>query len=205
MEIGLGATVVCRGGVEDGSVERLVVAPDSLSITHLVLTEGELLNRDIVVPISSVSEAEPHKVHLALDIFQLKEMPTYSEVDFVTPPVGWSFPLPHALGEIVLPVGQVAEATVDKGKLFVGQEVRCIDGWAGFIHELRTQPISGKVVYVVISKAGNLSNRAVVPLEWVQEIGDAVAIACTLSQLALSQLQEFPHVGCMENEPAASP
>lgn len=215
MRISLGATIVCQGGVEAGRVERLVAAPDSpsiprspsvpdtlateespsevaaLSITHLIVAEGGLLDHAVVVPISAVGDIEPSTVYLNLDIGQLENMPAYSEVDFVTPPANCRYPSSYTSSEIVSPVERVAEAWVDKGRLFVGQEVSCIDGHSGVIRELRTQPIGGKVVYVIVATAAGSSALAVVPLEWIQSVGGSVVrLACTVSQLSLWQLSD---------------
>ena len=217
MRISLGATIVCQGDVEAGRVERLVAAPSSssippspaapdtvatteespseaaqLSITHLIVGEGGILNHAVVVPISSVKETEPFRVYLNLDIGQLQNMPAYSEVDFVTPPANCRSPSSYTSSEIVSPVERAAEAWIDKGRLFVGQEVSCIDGQAGVIRELRTQPIGGKVVYVIVGTTAGSSALAVVPLEWIQSIdGSVVKLACTVSQLSLWQLPDL--------------
>jgi uncharacterized protein YrrD len=73
-----GAKVLSADHQDAGRVERLVVDPNSLEVTHLVLTEGLLNKKFKSVPSSWISEAFEDEVHLAVDAELLRGLPEYT-------------------------------------------------------------------------------------------------------------------------------
>ncbi len=73
-----GATVVAKDG-EVGQVDELVVTPEAMRITHLILREGHLFgDREVAIPMSAVEMAADDKVYLKLakeDVEALPEVP----------------------------------------------------------------------------------------------------------------------------------
>jgi uncharacterized membrane protein/sporulation protein YlmC with PRC-barrel domain len=73
-----GATVVAKDG-EVGQVNELIVEPEDMRITHLVLEEPHLFgDREVAIPMSAVEMAADDKVYLKLnkeDVESLPEVP----------------------------------------------------------------------------------------------------------------------------------
>jgi uncharacterized membrane protein/sporulation protein YlmC with PRC-barrel domain len=73
-----GATVVAKDG-EVGQVDELIVKPEDMRITHLILREEHLFgDREVAIPMSAVEMAADDKVYLKLnkeDIEALPEIP----------------------------------------------------------------------------------------------------------------------------------
>src|SRR5579875_3075428 len=84
LDIKIGSAVQCRDG-RAGRIIKLVVAPGSKRVTHLVVERGLLLHRDVVVPIERVARTEGDTVVLDMSGDDLNALPAYAEVDFAQP------------------------------------------------------------------------------------------------------------------------
>jgi uncharacterized membrane protein/sporulation protein YlmC with PRC-barrel domain len=70
-----GATVVAKDG-EVGQVDELIVDPQDMRITHLVLQEAHLFgDREVAIPMSAVEMAADDKVYLKLDKENVEALP----------------------------------------------------------------------------------------------------------------------------------
>lgn len=79
-----GATVVAKDG-EVGQVNELIVEPEDMRITHLVLEEPHLFgDREVAIPMAAVEMAADDKVYLKLkkeDVRSLPEIPVKREYE----------------------------------------------------------------------------------------------------------------------------
>ena len=59
------ATVLAANGQEVGSINRVVLSPESKMVTHIVVRKGSLLNRvDKVVPVDLIAETTDERIKL---------------------------------------------------------------------------------------------------------------------------------------------
>lgn len=87
--IDTGEDVIGTDGEKLGSVAYVVVRPPQMHVTDIVVSTGEILGRDIVVPIDAVQSAAGGKVNLSMDKAQLEKLPDYVDVKYSTPPESW--------------------------------------------------------------------------------------------------------------------
>jgi uncharacterized protein YrrD len=72
-----GTDVISSNGEHVGDVERLVVAPDSNQVTHLVISQGLLFKDRKLVPVHWLKLVEEEKVHLSVPTRLLERLPSY--------------------------------------------------------------------------------------------------------------------------------
>jgi uncharacterized protein YrrD len=72
-----GTDVISADGEHVGDVERLVVAPDSNQVTHLVISQGLLFKDRKLVPVHWLKLVEEEKVHLSVPTRLLERLPSH--------------------------------------------------------------------------------------------------------------------------------
>jgi sporulation protein YlmC with PRC-barrel domain len=80
----IGAPVLVEEG-EIGRLRHVVVDPGEEVVTDLIVEQGRLLRRSIVVPVGWVQHADERGVLLNARLADLEELPTYREVEFEEP------------------------------------------------------------------------------------------------------------------------
>lgn len=70
------AAVHTSDGTKVGHVDEFLVDPDDGHITHIVVREGHLSRKDVVVPIADAGTLDDEDVVLGIDLTQLKALPT---------------------------------------------------------------------------------------------------------------------------------
>src|SRR5919199_6876362 len=85
MEITIGASVYGPEGNKFGEVGYVVCDGQTQQVTHVVVSKGWLLPRDIVVAMADVESAEPDAVRLRLDADRLEQQPDFIEEHYVAP------------------------------------------------------------------------------------------------------------------------
>ena len=114
MRVDLDAKVRTRDGEDAGSVERVVLNPETKTVTHFVLSTGGLLGRNVLMPRDELERADRDgdaiRVRLTKD--ELEQLPTFRDADYMSPPAGWVPPvgLTYPYGGIVWPMGPVPGA-----------------------------------------------------------------------------------------------
>lgn len=115
MRVDLNAKVHTRECEEAGSVERVVLDPQTQTVTHFVLGTGGLLGRNVLVPRDELERATRDGDTLRVDLSKedLERLPTFRDADYVSPPTGWVPPLglAYPYGGVLWPVGPVPGAT----------------------------------------------------------------------------------------------
>lgn len=83
-DFNLGATIHCRND-KCGKLSKLIVDPESLTITDLIVDRGLLHSEERVVPVSDVERANEDYVYLSISKGELDDYPPYRtyEVDVI--------------------------------------------------------------------------------------------------------------------------
>ena len=86
MDIRLGSRVICRDGAGIGTVDRLVLDPDSHTLVAFIVHRGFLLRHDRIVAQAQVLQvADDGSIHLAASAREADAFPVFFEHEFVTP------------------------------------------------------------------------------------------------------------------------
>ena len=84
MELPIGAAVVCQDG-EAGRLKYVAIDPATNAITDLVVEQGALLKRNVVVPVQWVRTSDAQQIMLNAKIGDLQLLPEYRDVTFTQP------------------------------------------------------------------------------------------------------------------------
>lgn len=83
MELKEGTSVFTIGGDEVGKINRVILAPDTNEVTHVVIQKGWLFAEDKVVPIEMIRSATEDKVSLKEDAGEFDRLPAYEETHYI--------------------------------------------------------------------------------------------------------------------------
>ena len=112
MEFHIGAPIYDRDGNHDGSVKHVVIDPATKEVAEIVLGEGGILGRDVVVPIGAVQKAEKDRIDLALDHEQVNGLSDFTVTSYQSPPPEYFGGAPYAnAGLITMGAAPVGAAT----------------------------------------------------------------------------------------------
>ena len=178
--IDIGAEAVGGDGTELGKVAYVVVRPPKFEITDVVVSTGEFLGRDIVVPIEHVKEAREGRVQLDLAKSELEKLDDYVEAHYEQPPEGWFAAMgPYYPGSGTLwPVGSyypiptsvTVNAPAGTVGLRDGMEVESSDGHSvGRVHGVQTDEQTREVSAIVVHHGLIAGKDAVFPASDIKE------------------------------------
>lgn len=198
--ISIGSEVIGKDGNKLGSVDFVVVRPDTYEVTDLVVGTGWLLGRDILVPIAEVEGVRNGKVQLSLNKDQLDQHQDYIDVHYTAPPAGWIPPAGYLYppSGVLWPVGayypEATSVTVNAppGTMGIsqGMEVRSSDGHkVGEVQKLEVDPRTDDVTDIVIQHGFIFHHDTTLPIQLVSGIREGT-INLTLTQDQLKQQYE---------------
>jgi osmotically-inducible protein OsmY/sporulation protein YlmC with PRC-barrel domain len=205
----IGAPVSAQDG-RAGHLHKVVIDPHTRRVTHLVIQRRSLLGEDRVVPVELVERATHEGITLRLTSREVARLPRYHEERFISPPLDWE-PLNgyqatdvcfwgSPYGGVTPPILPVVEYTIRHGiperttVLERSTEVRTRDDVTGEIDHLLVDPTREELTHLVVRLDTQPPQRVIVPIEWVEDLGDGyVLLKCTLEDLR--QLQQYtpPH------------
>ena len=209
MEITIGAPVYGPDGNKIGEITYVVCDGHTQQVTHLVISKGWLLPRDIVVALADIEAAEPDGVRLRLDADQLEQQPDFIEEHYVAPDaddavpgnypptavryqpimprVGMSWYVPSEL--LVPPPPVNATVNVPPGSVTLddGMDVWVGDDNVGTLAGVRIHPRTEQVTHLVVSSGGLLAEERLVPRRAIATV-DAQGIHLGITADELRQL-----------------
>lgn len=186
------ATVLAANGQEVGSIERVVLSPESKMVTHIVVRKGTLLNRmETVVPVDLIAETTDEQIKLRDEAGDLEAFPPFEEERIVDKKAGLDFPpaagsatrgligypepnvpyVPDPGEEYVTQVDQnIPEATV---ALKEGAKVITADGQhVGKVERILADLSQDQVTHLLISRGMFPKETKLIPMEWVMTMTD---------------------------------
>ena len=203
MRIELGAKVSTADGKEIGTIEKLILDPDSGDVHSIVVRKGMLFQRDVEVELDDVVGWQDGAVRLRYAESELEGLRTFHEGSYTTPPPersaeyasGYGYPTASLLwpsswsgpvsGE---PYGHDAIGAVgdevatmhreqDLGSAVVeeGSTVKSRDGKKlGEVHRLEFDPDTGRPTMLVIRKGFLFTEDVEVPANLISSVDDDV-------------------------------
>jgi uncharacterized protein YrrD len=182
-EIDTGYEVLDSGGNKVGSVAYLVVDPQKLHLTDVVVSTGAILGRDVVVPTDAIDSVAGGKVHLNVDKQQVQSYSDYIEINYRqppqdwTPPAGYMYPTAGMLWPTYSYYPEPADVKVNAPKgtigLSTGMDVESSDGHkVGTVHGLDVNA-SGDVTGFIVQHGFFFHHDTTIPIDQVQEVTES--------------------------------
>jgi len=105
MKIDIGSTVYSADGEDIGSVDRLIVDPETSEVQAAVVRKGMLLPRDIEVPVSSFTRSTNGELGLDMSADDVNNLPEFAEAMYILPPPQYQLPDGFTAGSMYWPAG----------------------------------------------------------------------------------------------------
>jgi uncharacterized protein YrrD len=191
-----GSPLVARTD-EVGRIDLVIVQPETGELVGVVVRRGILLQRDVLVPIETVTAATEDGVRTRLSVEELNALPAFD---------GWrsdevqsdlnrrSDPHPEAVPEALSNFdrgrlrskrsGQVRTSSSGR-PLRSGQLVKAVDGDVGRLDLVLIEPLSRRVEGLVVRQGRFLRRDTVILTGWVDEIHrDWIRLRVTRARIA---------------------
>lgn len=183
-----GSVVMAADEEEVGTVDRVIIDPNTKEISHLVVGEGMLFPTGRVIPIEMVESTNEDEVWLNKPSEELDSLPVFEEAYFVElseaeqpfedvdalywyPPVGGWWNTGNILGYAMPKYILKAERNVPEGMIALeeGADVVTQDGeHVGHISRVKTE--DEKVTHIVVSEGLLFTEEKAIPSKWIQEV-----------------------------------
>lgn len=215
MQFNTGAKVVTADGEQAGSVDRVVLDPETKEVTHLVVRKGILFTEDKVVPMSLVGPSTKEQVTLRQNAGDLEDFPVFEESHFVHanrrrrpepeaathqapglfwyPPVGYSqsaggFARTPGAGYVHQTRRNIPEGTVaiEAGARVIGSDGEHL----GDVERVVTDPQANRVTHFLISEGLILKEKRLIPTDWITNFGEG-ALHLSVGSEFVDSLPEY--------------
>lgn len=186
------ASVLAADGRQLGSLERVVLNPESNVLTNIVVRTGNLLKHDEkVVPIELIAETADHQILLREEAGDLEGFPPFEERRLVdeygkrNKPASSSSVPPIVNGYSVMstpmmsvPDGRVItriEQNIPAGTVAMkeGAKVVSADGkHVGVVERVLADPVAERITGLLVSRGLLVRDVKLVPIRWVMSVGE---------------------------------
>ena len=217
MEFKQGTKVFTSDNKDVGSVDRVVLNPNSKKVTHLVIRKGFLFTEDTIVPVDMVASATEERVDLNRTSETLDNLPPYEEQHYVpldeaearsaeyrtdlavpyywaSPMAGWSGYADYGMGLGYPPPYLVeTERNVPEDSLVITEGVPVIssdDQHVGNVERVYTDSQSKRATHFILSAGLIFKEKKVIPLGWIHDTTDN-EIHLNVNAHTLEGLPEF--------------
>jgi uncharacterized protein YrrD len=187
------ATVLAADGEDVGSLDRVVLVPETKAVTHIVVRKGTLLNKvDRVVPINLVADTTEDQIVLRAEAGDLESFPPFEEEHFVEekgdldkPPSAEStspstFGFPEVDPPFLAVPGEKfiseVEQNIPEGTVALkeGAKVITAEGkHVGNVERVLAEPsVVDQVTHLLISTGMLLKKTKLIPIQWVAKMSE---------------------------------
>lgn len=195
------ARVVTADQRHVGQVKRLVIAPQSRQVTHIVVHQGLIPSgeEDRVVPVSAIDRANSHEVILRGTYESFEALPPYEQR------LDWEQDATElrALRQTT---------TLPDFKLNIPNETVVVSGGTrvvsaddqplGSVEAVQTDSVADRATYFVIANGWPRRDRRRVPAAWVQEIReDEVRLCVKAERVNALQTESGQRSAFLKREP----
>ncbi|MBV9359471.1 MAG: PRC-barrel domain-containing protein [Chloroflexi bacterium] len=188
MNIQIGSAVHTRDGRHVGEVHRLLVDLDDDLVTGIVVLQGRLLTRDVLVPLDRVERADDDGVVLTIDEAGLDELPDFAYNDVLVPPAALTDVGPSTDGTFYVPVQQRTRLGQQDIDLTRGAHAYARDGDIGHVDRVELDAPTGRLDAFWIRAAGIFGHEIRIPVEWVDRADESGVYVHASKQEIESQL-----------------
>lgn len=194
MQFREGAQVVTADGDKVGTIDRVVLQPDTKEVTHLVVRKGFLFSEDKVVPVSLVGPVIDEQIMLREDAGDLSDLPDFEESQYVAvdpaiqgepsqervvPSVFWYPPVGTWWGTGALSGYAVPQYVVEtrqnipEGAVALQENAKVIssDGeHVGDVERVFTDAVEDRATHVLISRGLFRGEKKLIPTSWMSTV-----------------------------------
>ena len=184
------ADLIDANGQQVGSLERVVLNPESKLVTDIVVRTGTLFNKvDRVVPVELIVETTENQIALSREAGEIESFPPFEERYLVdadddtaqkpadVPPVVYGNP---GFGPMVVPApGEQFVTQIDQNipigtvAMKEGAKVITADGkHVGNVERVLADASVGQVTNLEISKGMLTKEWRLIPMKWVMTMGE---------------------------------
>jgi uncharacterized protein YrrD len=206
LAINEGTGVYTADDTHVGSIDRVVVDPLTLELTHIVVSKGLLLPEDRVLPIGAIATATEQRINLKADV-ALDDLPLFESTHYVQltsdelgaapGPVPFRslayfgpYGIPTPAAPTVAPAGTRRNIPNRAVALQAGASVTARSGDViGRFEELVTTE-SGLVTHMVIATGALRRSRKAVPIDWIDSVSEE-EVRVGVGQRLLDQIPEY--------------
>jgi hypothetical protein len=191
-EFAIGARASCSDGL-CGEVRRIVIDPDTRTVTHLVIEPKHLLQPGRLVPVDLV-DATAGEIRLRCTIAEFDRLDPAEERQLVEGPgLGVGGFLGGPPGGIPLPATVIVQDVVPVGEAEVspGDPVHALDGEIGHVQGFLADPGDHRVTHVLL-REGHLWGRKQVAIPIGAVTGAGAGIRLNLTK---KQVEDLPPAG----------
>ena len=191
MRLDLETEIRYPNGRRAGILRRVILNPSG-EVESVVMATSRLISRDVLVPMSKLSEAPGNVLQIDLSDHDVSQLPGYEEDLAPAVPDGWTFepePIPGAdvfpatLYQPIMPVTE--DQNLDQGAIGLSQGTRvdCLDGSWGMVDEVLTGD-DGQITAFVGKPNSTEEHDRLIPIELVSQFSvEAVTLNCTIEDL----------------------
>lgn len=209
-----GAFVYTADNREVGTIERVVLDPESNEVTHVVVRKGWLFSEDKVVPIQLIDQATEDRVVLSPDTRDFDDLPNFEERHYVPPdesiapaspgyvrptywypPVGATWPTYYTgtYGYPAAPYVAYTEQNIPDGTVALKEGARVVsddDRDVGTVDEVIADSDSGTATHLVIEEGWLFTEKRAIPTDWVRSVMED-EIRLSVPARVLERVPEF--------------
>jgi hypothetical protein len=179
-------------GRRAGILQKVIVQEGG-HVDSVIMSTGGLISRDVIVPVSALSEEAGGVLTLNMTHDQVNDLPDYEEEMMPAVPEGWEFGNDALPGEDVfpttlhdpgmMPVMEVGNVPEGSTSVTQGTEIWCEGDRWGIVDEVLLNDEG--VVSAIVGRPDSIHEHdRIIPIELISEYSDlAVTLSCTLADL----------------------
>ncbi len=182
MQFKQGVRVFTSSNADVGTVDRVVLDPQTKQVTHIVVRKGFLFTEDKVVPIHFINSATEDRVTLEDQAGDLQALPHFQESHYI--PLSGEDVGTDYEPDLASPLFTRPDVSRRPGRLEVGrnipdntvplregaQVISADEKHVGNIERVFTDPTDDCVSHLVIAQGLLARHRKVIPMTWVSSI-----------------------------------
>ena len=208
------ADVLTPHGKTIGSLERVVLNPETKVVTDIVVRLGVFFDKEEkVVPVDLVADTTEHQIILSYEAGELDDFPPFEEKQVVAedgdkdhaqsseaaPPVIFGYAgaglltLPEPSEQIVTKI----EQNIPKGTVAMkeGAKVLTAEGkHVGNVERVLADPSVDQVTHLLISRGLLIRELKLIPIKWVMKLGEDI-VHLRVKKASVEDLNTVPIAG----------
>lgn len=208
MDIKIGAPVRAEDG-QAGTVERIILHPDTRELDGVVARLAGMPTRDVVVPVDRIVSADVDGILLVGSTEDVANLDAFALNQYTTPPEEW-LPLDGEASEVYLlpaspltvgaftqpashpdpPAHEVEDLEAGDVDVSGSTTVFCTDGVAGKVDRVITEGDTDVVTHLIVHRGAVGARDVAVPVSDVAALGGD-GIRLTLTRDELDELPGF--------------
>lgn len=209
----IGAAVHCSDG-RCGKLTKVIVDPETLKVTDLVVEKGFLLKHGRIFPVSTVEEATDEGIRLNIRSDDLQNYREYQEVEYEAPLAGGvgAGPMvatsygPQPVSAAAVPYREKIRVGIDDNLevLRRGTAVQNDSGRIGHLDHVLADADSGEITHLVVREGLLMTHTIAIPIDLVRYLSeDGISVDANKDQL--SALPRYEPLAANGDEAEAEP